>query len=132
MQGRAPSDAATYWLQLILSMCIATFGLVLNSSGVVIGAMLIAPLMGPIVALAMAFTVGSPYLALWSLLRIGTSIVVVVSGSALINLALPYHEVTAEIAARTACAPCWVEGHPIVRCAIRSSSHGAPCQSARR
>jgi uncharacterized hydrophobic protein (TIGR00271 family) len=82
-------------------MCIATFGLVLNSSGVVIGAMLIAPLMGPIVALAMAFTVGSPYLALWSLLRIGTSIVVVVSGSALINLALPYHEVTAEIAART-------------------------------
>jgi len=101
MQGRDPSDTATYWLQLILSMCIATFGLVLNSSGVVIGAMLIAPLMGPIVALAMALTVGSPYLALRSLLRIVTSIVVVVSGSALINLALPYHEVTAEIAART-------------------------------
>lgn len=101
MLGRGPGEAATYWLQLVLSMGIATFGLVLNSSGVVIGAMLIAPLMGPIVALAMALTVGSPYLALRSLLRIGISIIVVVSGSALINLALPYHEITPEIAART-------------------------------
>lgn len=101
MLGQTPGEAATYWLQLVLSLGIATFGLVLNSSGVVIGAMLIAPLMGPIVALAMALTVGSPYLALRSLLRIGISIVVVVSGSALINVALPYHEMTPEIAART-------------------------------
>lgn len=101
MMVQTPSETATYWFQLLLSMCIATFGLVLNSSGVVIGAMLIAPLMGPIVALAMALTVGSPYLALRSLLRIGMSILVVVAGSALINLALPYHEVTEEIAART-------------------------------
>lgn len=61
LMTRAPSEATGYWLQLVLSMCIATFGLVLNSSGVVIGAMLIAPLMSPIVALAMGLTVGSPF-----------------------------------------------------------------------
>ena len=119
MLGQAPSEAATYWLQLILSMCIATFGLVLNSSGVVIGAMLIAPLMGPIVALAMALTVGSPYLALRSLLRIGISIIVVVSGSALINLALPYHEITSEIAART--TPTALDLFVAVFCAISAA-----------
>lgn len=119
MLGQAPSEAATYWLQLMLSMCIATFGLVLNSSGVVIGAMLIAPLMGPIVALAMALTVGSPYLALRSLLRIGISIIVVVSGSALINLALPYHEITTEIAART--TPTALDLFVAVFCAISAA-----------
>lgn len=101
MMMRAPSEAAGYWLQLCLSVCIATFGLVLNSSGVVIGAMLIAPLMGPIVELAMALTIGSPFLTLRSLLRIAISILIAVAGSTTINLLVPFHEVTAEIAART-------------------------------
>ena len=39
-----------YWLELLLSAAIATLGLVLNSPAVVIGAMLISPLMGPITA----------------------------------------------------------------------------------
>lgn len=45
--------ATSYWLQLFLAMGIATLGLVLDSTGVVIGAMLVAPLMGPIVQLAL-------------------------------------------------------------------------------
>lgn len=101
MMRRAQSERASYWLQLLLSMCIATLGLALSSTGVVIGAMLIAPLMGPIVELAMALTVGSPFLTLRSVFRIAASILVVVCGSAILNLALPYHEVTSEIAART-------------------------------
>jgi glutathione S-transferase len=47
---RAPG----YWIQLLLAMGIATLGLVLNSIAVVIGAMLVSPLMGPIVELGMA------------------------------------------------------------------------------
>ncbi len=39
-----------YWLQLLFSAGIATLGLVLNSSAVIIGAMLISPLMGPILS----------------------------------------------------------------------------------
>lgn len=47
MLDKPPDERAVYWLQLFLSMGIATFGLVLDSTGVVIGAMLIAPLMTP-------------------------------------------------------------------------------------
>ncbi|MEI2749709.1 MAG: DUF389 domain-containing protein [Ferruginibacter sp.] len=101
MMERTPATAVSYWLQLCLSIGIATFGLVLNSGGVVIGAMLIAPLMGPIVELAMALTVGSPLLMLRSVFRATLSIVIAVLGSAAINLVLPFHELTAEIAART-------------------------------
>src|SRR6267142_1468582 len=39
-----------YWLELILSAGIATLGLVLNGTAVVIGAMVVSPLMGPILA----------------------------------------------------------------------------------
>jgi len=39
-----------YWLELVFSAGIATLGLVLDSPAVVIGAMLISPLMGPILA----------------------------------------------------------------------------------
>ena len=46
---RESADAATdnslpYWLVLVLSGAIATLGLALNSSAVVIGAMIVAPL----------------------------------------------------------------------------------------
>ena len=43
-----------YWLQLLFSAGIATLGLVLNSSAVIIGAMLISPLMGPILSSGLA------------------------------------------------------------------------------
>ncbi len=45
-------------LLVILSCVIATFGLILNSGAVVIGGMLIAPLMSPILALSLALVRG--------------------------------------------------------------------------
>lgn len=101
MLERHAKSAPTYWLQLLLAMALATLGLVLGSTGVVIGAMLISPLMGPIVELGMGFAVGSPLLTIRSLARVAASIVGVVSSAALITLALPFQEVTGEIAART-------------------------------
>lgn len=98
--ARAPSEATGYWLQLMLAMGIATLGLVLGSTAVVIGAMLISPLMGPIVELGMGLAVGSPLLVLRSVTRTVASILVVVGSAALITLALPFQEVTPEIAAR--------------------------------
>ncbi len=94
-------DAVSYWIELALSMGIATIGLVLNSTGVVIGAMLISPLMGPIVGLGMGLAVGSPFLTLRSLVRVGMSIIGVILLAALLTMLLPFHEVTPEIAART-------------------------------
>ena len=90
-----------YWLQLVLAMAIATLGLALGSSAVVLGAMLISPLMNPLVALGMGLAVGSPLLVIRSFGRVGLSILAVLAGAALIAMALPFHEVTAPIAART-------------------------------
>jgi uncharacterized hydrophobic protein (TIGR00271 family) len=96
--GRAP---AGYWLQLFLAMGIASLGLVLGSTAVVIGAMLISPLMSPIVELGMGLAIGSPFLVLRSAARVAASIAGVVTSAALLTLALPFNEVTSEIASRT-------------------------------
>ena len=90
-----------YWLQLVLAMAIATLGLALGSSAVVLGAMLISPLMNPLVVLGMGLAVGSPLLVIRSFGRVASSVFVVLAGAALIAMALPFHEVTAPIAART-------------------------------
>lgn len=94
-------DTVGYWFQLLLSAGIATLGLVLGSSAVVIGAMLIAPLMGPIVELGMALVIGSPALTLRSLLRTLSSVAAVVGLAALLTLLLPFTEITPEVASRT-------------------------------
>jgi uncharacterized hydrophobic protein (TIGR00271 family) len=95
---RAPG----YWIQLTLAMGIATLGLVLNSTAVVIGAMLVSPLMGPIIELGMGFAVGSSFLVLRASICVVLSAVIVVSGAALLSVSLPFHEITGEIAARAA------------------------------
>lgn len=101
MLRRDPSEATAYWLQLVVSIGIATLGLVVGSAAVVIGAMLVAPLMGPIIGLAMGLAAGSPFLVLRSAGRIILSVLVAIGGAALITLLLPFHELNAEISART-------------------------------
>jgi len=96
-QRRAPG----YWIQLVLASGIAILGLVLDSTAVVIGAMLVSPLMGPLVELGMGFAIGSSYLVIRSALRVVMSTVVVVVGTALFTMVLPFHEVTREIGSRT-------------------------------
>jgi hypothetical protein len=48
----------SYWSQVLFSAGIATLGLALNSPAVIIGAMLISPLMGPILASGLALAAG--------------------------------------------------------------------------
>jgi uncharacterized hydrophobic protein (TIGR00271 family) len=102
MLERTWRGSAGYWLQLVLAMGIASLGLVLGSTAVVIGAMLISPLMTPIVEVGMGLAIGSPLLVLRSLAQTAASIVIVVGSAALLTVGLPFHEVTAEISARTA------------------------------
>jgi uncharacterized hydrophobic protein (TIGR00271 family) len=94
-------DPAVYWLQLLIATGIAHLGLVLNSTAVVIGAMLVSPLMTPIIQLGMAFTMGSFYFAMKSGIRIITSFMVVVGFAALITKFMPFEQVTSEILSRT-------------------------------
>jgi uncharacterized hydrophobic protein (TIGR00271 family) len=102
MAERHDRDRGAYWLQLVLAMGIATYGLVLGSTGVVIGAMLVSPLMGPLVEIGMGLVTGSALLVLQATIRTALSIALVVGASATLTSLLPYHELTSEIAARTA------------------------------
>lgn len=62
-----------WWVMLLLSVAIATFGILQDSTAVVIGAMLIAPLMTPIIGIAGAAVNGWP-------VRVTTSFVMVAAG----------------------------------------------------
>lgn len=74
----------SYWLEIIFSAGIATFGLVLNSPAVIIGAMLISPLMSPIMATGLALAVGDLYLTIRALLNLVLSIAAAVGFSAVL------------------------------------------------
>jgi uncharacterized hydrophobic protein (TIGR00271 family) len=54
----ASSPGFNYFVLIILSCIIATFGLITNSAAVIIGAMLVAPLMSPILGLSLASIAG--------------------------------------------------------------------------
>lgn len=94
-------SSLSYWLEIVFSAAIAVFGLVLNSPAVIIGAMLISPLMGPIMSTGLALAVGDLYLAIKAVLNLIASVAVAIGLTALIVWLLPFHSATAEILART-------------------------------
>jgi uncharacterized hydrophobic protein (TIGR00271 family) len=90
-----------YLFMLAMSAGIAVLGLLLSSPAVVIGAMLLSPLMDPIIGLGFALAVGD-YRWVRSAMRslvIGTVLAVVLC--ALIVVFSPIQTITSEIAART-------------------------------
>ncbi|MDB9375107.1 DUF389 domain-containing protein [Nodularia sphaerocarpa] len=94
-------DDASYWIQVLFAAGIATLGLVLNSPAVIIGAMLISPLMGGILANGLALAAGDVILAMRSLLNLIISCLVAISFAVLLVTLLPFKEITSEILART-------------------------------
>jgi uncharacterized hydrophobic protein (TIGR00271 family) len=96
----AELSSLSYWSEVALSAGIATMGLVQNSPAVIIGAMLISPLMGPILSTGLALAVGDSYLLLKSFLNLTLSIAASTGLAGLLVWLLPYHTVTPEILAR--------------------------------
>lgn len=98
----ASTPSFGYYFMLTLSASIATFGLIANSAPAIIGAMIIAPLMSPIVGLSFAAAVGGRRLVTSSIVSIltGTALVIGVSyvGAHLAEVRI----VGSEIVARTA------------------------------
>ncbi len=97
------SDAAidmNYISLMVLSTLLATVGLYLNSSSVIIGAMLLAPLMSPIVSLAMGLLRGDEQLLFKSFKKILLGIFLALIAAALMSLLFPYKPVTSEMQAR--------------------------------
>lgn len=93
--------SGSYISSIIFANLIALFGLLTNSVAVVIGAMLISPLMGPIFSLGLAFTMGDLVLSRRALRNIAFSILLTVSVAALFTLLSPLKSATHEILSRT-------------------------------
>lgn len=91
-----------YWLQIIFSAGIATLGLILNSSAVIIGAMLISPLMGPILSAGLSLASGDLILAIRSSTNLILSTLAAIVFAVILVAFLPFKDITPEIDARTA------------------------------
>jgi uncharacterized hydrophobic protein (TIGR00271 family) len=91
----------SYWLEIFFAAGIATFGLVESSPAVIIGAMLISPLMGPIMGTGLALAVGDLFLGIKAILSLVVSVAVSIAFSGLLVWLLPFHSSTPEILART-------------------------------
>ncbi len=90
-----------YIVMVALSTIVASVGLIRGDVAVVIGAMVIAPLLGPNVGLSLACTLGDPELAKRSLKAIGAGVATAAALSLLLGAVLSVDPSAAEIATRT-------------------------------
>ena len=104
VQGRVEKDGRLSYpfvFLIIVSCAIATLGLLLNSTAVIIGAMLVAPMMGPIVLLG--FSIAHTDTAMAA--RSGLALLAGIAGALLISIAIvkiaPFIPAQAEILSRT-------------------------------
>ncbi|MEM7116716.1 MAG: TIGR00341 family protein [Chloroflexota bacterium] len=102
MRIRRSSRAATYYYVLIaLSTLIAALGLTINSPAVVIGAMLVAPLMSPIVGTGLAIVLGDAKFVRMALGSVVRGVLLAIFLGAIIGLIYPNETLTSELLART-------------------------------
>lgn len=91
----------SYWIEVLFAAGIATLGLVLNSPAVIIGAMLISPLMGPILSNGMGLASGDVVLWLRAAFNLLLSCSLAIVFAAILVVIVPFKEITPEILART-------------------------------
>ncbi len=90
----------SYLVLMVLSTMLAAIGLYQSSTAVVIGAMLLAPLMAPIVSLAMGLLRQDTKLATSSIVTISVGVVIALVSAMLISELFPHKPVTMEMQAR--------------------------------
>ncbi len=100
MRGAA-RPSINYFVLIALSAVIATLGLLLNSPAVIIGAMLVAPLMSPIVAAAMGIVFGDARTLRTALTATVEGVLLAIFIAILITLISPLADITPEVLART-------------------------------
>lgn len=90
-----------FLLLIVLSAAIATLGLLQNSTAVVIGAMLVSPLLGPIMGVGFGLATLESNLIKRSLVTMAAGMAVAILVSMLIIWLSPIQDVTSELRART-------------------------------
>lgn len=97
---RSSRGETDFYVMLILSTAIAALGLLLNSAAVVIGAMIIAPLMSPIIATGLGIVQGDGRLLRIALSTVFAGAVIAIVVAALVTAILPGQVITTQIQAR--------------------------------
>ncbi len=92
---------ALYFSMLVFGCLIALLGLLLNSPAVIIGAMLISPLMGPLLSCGLALTLADGLLAKKAGRNLGLSVAETIFIAAVAAWLSPLKDLTPEILART-------------------------------
>lgn len=90
-----------FLLLILLSAAIATLGLLQSSAAVVIGAMLVSPLLGPIMAVGFGLATLDTALVRRALLTLAAGVAAAVMVAMVIVWVTPISDVTAELRART-------------------------------
>jgi uncharacterized hydrophobic protein (TIGR00271 family) len=91
---------STYITLMVLSTILASVGLYLNSASVIIGAMLLAPLMAPIISFAMSLLRFDKKLFRKASLKIGIGVAIALMTATFLTLCSPYQPFTSEMQAR--------------------------------
>ncbi len=100
IKGDIPLKGATAWI-LICSIFVASIGLNANSTAVVIGAMLISPLMGPILGIGLSLAINDIDTLRKSFVNFGVMIILSVLTAYLFFKFFPLQEDSSELLART-------------------------------
>lgn len=108
---QSAASSFDFFLLVVLSCSIATLGLITDSPAVIIGAMLVAPLMSPIIGIGLSSITGDSFLARNSTIALfrGAVLAILLSSlMTLINAKLPFvilQELPGEVLARTHPSP---------------------------
>lgn len=97
----ASRPSINYFVLIALSAVIATLGLLLNSPAVIIGAMLVAPLMSPIISSAVGIVFGDIRMLRGALLATLQGVLMAIFIAVILTLISPFSELTGEILSRT-------------------------------
>ena len=90
-----------FYVMMVLATAIAALGLLLNSSAVIIGAMIIAPLMSSLLGLSLGVVQGDLWLVRLSFRTLLLGIVMALGVSVLVALIVPQRQITAEMWGRS-------------------------------
>ena len=92
--------SSAFVILMVLSTLLATTGLFQNSAPVIIGAMILAPLMAPIISLSMGVARGDQFLLKESLYTLIIGVSTAIAFSSIFTFMMPLESLTSEMSAR--------------------------------
>ena len=100
--GHASAPSFDFFFMLGIATAIATFGLIVNSAPTIIGAMIIAPLMSPILSLSYGLVILDRWLIIRSIITVAAGTVLVIAIAFAMSMAFGLRLTGSEIISRTA------------------------------